>query len=156
LLEVRPDGGRGDLRGVDQHDRVTDMELSYGAVDGVVVERGPAQEPPGSAEAGDPRAFGVSVVGGDHDAVSVGERALALAIGVAGEAAGALAALDVAVAEGSDVGLGRYRAGEPADRFAAHVAWPAADQQPDVVCGHARGAQCLDCAARSATKPRGS
>ena len=85
--------------------------------------------------------YGAAVVGDDRDAVGVGERPLALAVGVSGEAAGALVAQDVAVAVGSDLGLGPDGAGEPADRFAADVAWTAADQQPDVACAHARGGQ---------------
>ena len=37
------------------------VQLAYRVVDGVVVKVGPAQDPPGSAKAGDPRAFGVAL-----------------------------------------------------------------------------------------------
>jgi hypothetical protein len=102
------------------------VQLARRAVDGVVVERGPAQEPPGSAEAGDPRAFGVALVGDDGDAVGVRERALSLVVVIAGEAAGALATLEHSAAVGADRGVGRDRSGEPTDGFAADVAWCAA------------------------------
>jgi hypothetical protein len=59
LLEPRVDLVCGDLGEVDEQDRVSLVQLSHRAVDGVVVECGPAQEPPGSAKAGDPGAFGV-------------------------------------------------------------------------------------------------
>ena len=55
-----PDCGRGDFRGVDQHNRVPDMELHYRAVDGVVVECGgvvvecgPAEKLPDGTVTGD-------------------------------------------------------------------------------------------------------
>jgi hypothetical protein len=67
------------------------VQLADRAVDDVVVECGPAQEPPGAAKAGDPRAFGVARLGDDHDAVGVRERAFSLVVRIAGEAAGALA-----------------------------------------------------------------
>jgi hypothetical protein len=128
------------------HNHLTDGWV--GLVQGAQVERGPAQEPPGSAEAGDPGAFGVALVGDDHDAVGVRERALSLLVGIAGEAAGALATLDRSAAVGADRGVGCDRSGEPTDRFSADVAWCAAREQTDVAFRHAGGAQCLDRAAR--------
>jgi predicted enzyme related to lactoylglutathione lyase len=89
------------------------VQFVYCPVDRVVIERRPAEEPPGSAEAGHSHAFGVGFIGEDHDAVRVRERPLALVVGIAGEAAGALAAQDFAVAVGSDWGVGCDRSGEP-------------------------------------------
>ena len=124
------------------------VQLAHRAGDGVVVECGPAEEPPGSAEAGDPRAFGVAVVGDDHDAVGVRERALSLQVGIAGEAARALATLDHSAAVDADRGVGCDRPGEPTDRFVADVTWCSAREQPDDAFRHAGGAQCIDRAAR--------
>jgi hypothetical protein len=89
----------------------------------------PGPGPLGSAKAGDPRAFGVALVGDDHDAVAVRERALSLLVGIAGEAAGALATLEHSAAVGADRGIGRDRSGEPTDRFRADVACFAAGEQ---------------------------
>jgi hypothetical protein len=86
--------------------------------DGVVAQRGPAEESLGPAEAGDSRALGVAVVCDGHDAVDVRERALALLVGIAGEAAGALVAPNPAAAVGSDRGIVRERSRVPADGFA--------------------------------------
>jgi hypothetical protein len=124
------------------------VQLADRAVDGVVVECGPAQEPPGAAKAGDPDPFGVALVGDDHDPVGVRERSLSLLVGIAGEAAGALATLNHSAAVGADRGLRRHRSGEPTDRFVADVAWCAAREHTEVAFWHARGAQCLDRAAR--------
>jgi hypothetical protein len=148
FLEPRVDLARGDLAEVDEKDRVSLVQLAHHAVDGVVVESGSSQEPPGSAKAGDPRAFGVALVGDDHDAVGVGERALSLLVGIAGEAAGALATLEHSAAVSADRGIGRDRAGEPTDRCPADIEWRAAREQPDVAFRHAGGAQDLDRAAR--------
>jgi hypothetical protein len=148
FLEPRVDLVCGDLAEVDEEDRVSLVQLAHGAVDGVVVECGAAQEPPGSAEAGGPGAFGVALVGDDHDAVGVRERALSLLVGIAGEAAGALATLEHSAAVGADRGVGCDRSGEPTDRFSADVAWCGAREQTDVAFRHSGGAQCLDRAAR--------
>jgi hypothetical protein len=113
---------------VDEEDRVSLVQLGHRAVDGIVVECGPAQEPPGSAKAGNPSAFCVALGGDDRDAVGVRDRALSLLVGIAGEAAGALATLEDSAAVGADRGIGRDLSGEPADRFPADVARPAADQ----------------------------
>src|SRR5215207_9869877 len=132
LFELRLDMAGRDPPESDEHDRVSELQLADGAIPGVVVERRSAKEPPGSREAGDARTFGVAVVADDRDAVGVRERALALLIGIAGEAAGALAAEDRAVAVGSYRGLGSGRAGEPTDGFPADVTWFATGQQADV------------------------
>jgi hypothetical protein len=95
-----------------------------------------------------PGAFGVALVGDDHDAVGVRERALSLLVGIAGEAAGALATLEHSAAVGADRGVGCDRSGEPTDRFSADVAWCGAREQTDVAFRHSGGAQCLDRAAR--------
>ena len=71
----------------------------------VVVERGPAQEPPRSAGAGDAGAFGVTLVGDVH-AVGVRERAFSLLVGIAGEAGRALARLEHSGAVRADRGIG--------------------------------------------------
>ena len=71
----------------------------------VVVERGPAQEPPRSAGAGDAGAFGVTLVGDIH-AVGVRERAFSLLVGIAGEAGRALARLEHSGAVRADRGIG--------------------------------------------------
>jgi hypothetical protein len=73
------------------------MELSYGAVDGVVVECGPAEKLPDGTVTGDLGVLSVVFAGDDCDALDVGVGALALTVGIAGEAArgetaGALAA----------------------------------------------------------------
>jgi hypothetical protein len=138
----------GDLAELDEEDRASLVQLAHRAVDGVVVECGPGQEPPGSAKAGDPCAFGVALVGDDDDAVGVRERALSLLVGIAGEAAGALATLDNSAAVRADWGVGCDRSGKATDRFVADVAWCAAREQTDVAFRHARGAQCLGRAAR--------
>jgi hypothetical protein len=52
-----------DLAEVDEKDRLSLVQLAHGAVDGVAVQCGPAQEPPGTAKAADPPAFGVALVG---------------------------------------------------------------------------------------------
>jgi hypothetical protein len=59
------------------------------------------------------RQSGVALVGDDHDAVGVRERALSLLVGIAGEAAGALATLEHSAAVGADRGVGRDRSGNP-------------------------------------------
>jgi hypothetical protein len=122
FLEPRVGFACADLAEVDEEDRASLVQLVHRAVDGVVVDCGAAQEPPGSAKAGDPRAFGVAFVGDDEDAVGVGERALSLLVGVAGEAAGALATLEYSAAVGADGRVGRDRSGEPTDRLVADVA----------------------------------
>ena len=148
FLEPRVRFAGGDLAEVEEEDRVCLVQLADCAVDGVVFECGPLQESPGSAEAGDPGVFGVTVVGDDHDAVGVRDGALSLLVGIAGEAAGALATLEHSAAVGADRGVGRDRSGEPTDRFVADVAWCGAGEQTDVAFRHAGGAQCLDRAAR--------
>jgi hypothetical protein len=70
VLEVRPDRGRGDLRGVDQHDRVPEMEPSYRAVDGVVLERGPAEKLPDDTATGDSGVLPVICAHDDCDALT--------------------------------------------------------------------------------------
>src|SRR5215204_3238032 len=138
----------GDLPEVDEHDRASSVQLVYRARDSVVAERGPAEESPGPAEAGDSRSLAVVVVGDDHDAVDVSERALALLVGIAGEAAGAVAAPNDAAAKGSERGIVPERSRVPTDGLPASVAEPCAGQQPEVACGHARGAKRRDRAAR--------
>jgi hypothetical protein len=93
-------------------------------------------------------ALSVVIADGDCDALDVGERALALVVGIAGEAAGGLAAPQDTVGEGSDRGLGANRRGEPADRLATDIARRAGDHEPDVRSGDARGAQLFDYTAR--------
>ena len=91
LLELRPGVAWGDVRAVDEHDRVPVMEVLYGAVDGVVVERCPPEELADSAVTRDSGARPVVSVCEDHDAFDVGKGALA-PVGIAGEAAGGEAA----------------------------------------------------------------
>ena len=76
------------------------------------------------AEAGDSRSLAVVVVGDEHDAVDVSERALALLVGIAGEAAGAVAAPNDAAAKGSDWGFVPERSRVPTDGLLANVAEP--------------------------------
>jgi hypothetical protein len=92
-----------------------------------------------ASEADAPRAFGVARVGEDDDAVGVRERAVSLLVGIAAEAAGALVTLEHSVAVGADRGVGRDRSGEPADRFAADVAWCGAREQMDADVEEAEG-----------------
>jgi hypothetical protein len=66
---------------------------------------------------------------------------LALLVGFAGEAAGAVAAPNQAAAMGSDRGSVPERPRVHTDGFLANVAEPSAGQQPDVACRHARGAK---------------
>ena len=73
LLELRLRIAPGDLRRVDEHDRVPDMELLHRPVDGGVAERGPAEELPDPAVTGDSGALGVVFVARDDDALDVGE-----------------------------------------------------------------------------------
>jgi hypothetical protein len=61
VLEPRVRFACADLAEVDEEDRLSLVQLAHGAVDGVVVGCGPAQEPPGAAKAGDPPAFGVAL-----------------------------------------------------------------------------------------------
>ena len=73
------------------------MEPSYRAVDGVVVERGPAEKLPDDTATGDSGVLPVICAHDDCDALDVGVGALALTVGIAdeaarGETAGALAA----------------------------------------------------------------
>jgi hypothetical protein len=108
---------RGDLRDLDQHDRVPDMRILYRPLDGVVIQRGPAEELPDLTVAGDSGVFPGVSVDGDHDALDIGEGALAPSVGIAGEAAGgetagalAASARDACVAP--DGGVGADRSGE--------------------------------------------
>ena len=104
----------GDLRDVDEHDGASRALIIDRVRQGVVAERGPAQEPPGPAEAGDPRALGVVVESDEHDAADIPERALTLPVGIAREAAGALAAPNHAAGERSDWGILAERPRVPA------------------------------------------
>lgn len=135
---------RGDLADLGEHDRVTLVELVHRAIDRFIGERGPAQESPGPAETGGSGPFAVVHEADDHYAVGIGERALALPVRIAGEGAGALPTPHRAAAVGSDGGLGPERSGEPANRLAANVAQPAADQQPDVLLPDAGCAERID------------
>jgi hypothetical protein len=132
------------LSRLDEHDRVALVQLAHRAFHGVVAERRPVQEPSCSAEAGHPRALGVAVVGEDHDAVGARERALALFVGIAGEAAGGPVARGGHSAVRANRRIGPDRSGEPADRFAADVVRCAARQQPDVAIRYADAAQPVD------------
>jgi hypothetical protein len=146
LLELVARLAGGDLTDVDEHDRASPVQLVHGARSGVA-ERGPVEEPPDPAEAGNSRALSVVVLGDDHDAIDVPERTLALLVGIAGEAAGAVAAPNHA-AIGSDRGIVPERSRVPTDGFLANVAEPSAGQPPVVVCRPARGPQRRDRAAR--------
>jgi hypothetical protein len=148
LLELVARLAVGDLPEVDEHDRASRAQLVYRVRDGVVAERGLAEEPPDAAEAGDSRALGVVVVGDDYDAVVVRERALALLVGIAGEAAGAVVAPNDAAAKCPDRGVVPERSRVPANGLLANVAERSAGQQPEVVCGRAGGAKRRDRAAR--------
>jgi len=117
FLEPRVPLACGDLAEVDEEDRVSLVQLAHRAVDGVVVECGPAQQSPGSVKAGDARAFGVALVGDDHDAVGVRKRALSLLVGIAGEAAGALA-----TARSPSSAAGRRGRSVPGLRFLSRAA----------------------------------
>jgi hypothetical protein len=117
----------GGLTDVDEHDRASSVQLVQGARHSVVVERGPVEEPPELAEAGDAPVLSV-VVADDHDAVDVPERTLALLVGIAGEGTGALAAPNHAAAEGSDRGIATERSGVLTDGFLANVAERSARQ----------------------------
>jgi hypothetical protein len=147
VLEPRVRFACGDIAELDEEDRVSLAQFADGPVDGIV-GCGRAQELPGAAKAGGPRALGAAVVADDQDAVGVREGALSLSIRIAGEAAGALTASDRSIAVRADRGVGRDRSGEPTGRFVADVAWRGAREQPDVAVRHAGGAQCRDRAAR--------
>jgi hypothetical protein len=114
LLEVRPGLTRGDFRDIDQHDRVPDMELLYRAVDGLVIERGPAEKLPDPTVTGDSGVLPVVLADDDfvvvvladddYDALDVGEGALTLTVWIACEAAGGEAA-DPLAASARDAGV---------------------------------------------------
>src|SRR5215207_6778677 len=128
------------------------MELLDRTVDGLVVERGPPEELPDPTTTGDSGLLRVVSIADDHDPLDVGERALALPLGIAGEAAGDETACAPAAPardprEGSDGSVGADRSGEPADRFAADVAQRAARQQANVAARHTRRPQRLECPA---------
>ena len=60
------------------------MELLYRAIDGLVVERGAAEELPDPTVTGDSGVLFVVLVDDDYDALGVGEGALTLSVGIAG------------------------------------------------------------------------
>ena len=144
MRERRPSVARRDLRDVDDHERMPGPELVDRAFDGVVVEIGTPQQPPGAPQAGDPGTFAVALVAYDHDAVDVAERALALPIGIAGKAASAVAALKHGAPIAPDGGARRDRSGEPADRLPTGVVQRTTREQPNVTSRDARGPQRRD------------
>ena len=99
------------------------MELLYRAIDGLVVERGAAEELPDPTVTGDSGVLFVVLVDDDYDALGVGEGALTLSVGIAGaargEAAGGLRAPARDAAVIPDGGVRGDRSGEPADQFVA-------------------------------------
>ena len=126
LRELVGRRGGWDLMEVDEHEHASRVQLVDRVRHGVVAERGLAEASPDPTEAGDTRALGGVVVGDDHDAVDVRERALALLVGIAGEAAGALAAPNHAAAKGSGRGSVPERSSVPTDGLLASVAEPCA------------------------------
>jgi hypothetical protein len=114
----------------------------YRAVDGVVLERRPPEQPPDPTVTDDSGVLPAVFVDHDHDVLDVGEGAVALSIGIAGGAAGGEAQWsDCSVARGrrrSRASVGADRSGEAAARFAPGVVQRAARQQPDVPWRHAR------------------
>jgi hypothetical protein len=83
------------------------------------------------------RAFRLAVVGDDHDAVDVPERALALLVGIAAAGAGAVAAQPTPPPEVPSGHRARAVAGTHPTGVLANVAKRSAAQQLEVACGHA-------------------
>jgi hypothetical protein len=92
---------------------VSHVQFVHRAVESLVIDAGPAEERPNPAQSGDSRALTIAPEGDDRNVVGVSERALALAVRIAGKAAGALAAEDRTAAEGSDGCVGRDRPANP-------------------------------------------
>ena len=80
---------RGDLRGVDEHDGATQVELADHAVGGVTDERGAPQKPLQAEAIGELRATVAVFEGDDRVGVGVGEGPLSLPVGIAGKASAA-------------------------------------------------------------------
>jgi hypothetical protein len=122
LLDSRLRLAGSEVAELGEHDRTTAVQVGDRAIHDLVVKRGAAQEPPGAAQSRDVRPFAVALGAVDHNAVGVGERALAVPVRIPGEGAGALSASHHAAAVGSDRRVGPDRSGEPAYRLAADVA----------------------------------
>jgi hypothetical protein len=149
LLESRPDFARGYFRDVDQHDRVPAIELLYRAIDGIVVERGPAEKLPDPTETGNSSVLPVIWVADDHDALGIREGALAPTVGTVseaacGEAADVLAAAARDAGVAPDGGVWTDGSGESAYRLAADLLRRAARQESDVAERHPRRPQHPD------------
>jgi hypothetical protein len=112
------------------------------------VERHRAQQPRQRAMRGDPRVLGIAAEGHDHVALDVGERALALAVGIPGEGAGPLPPAARATREAPDRRLGSDRSGEGADALGADVVQRRSAQQPQAARRGARREQARDGLAR--------
>ena len=128
FLELRSGVARGDLDGVDEHDRVPCSQLVDHTVGRAASQGRTPQQPSHHRATGRVRATGPVLDGGDRVGVSICEGTLSLAVGIAGEAPGALAA----PAWGAHVGPDRrsrvHGAGESADDFLADVPHGTADQ----------------------------
>ena len=61
----------GDLAEVDEHDRVSLVQLAHRAVDGVVVQQGPAEEPPGARRLHEPLPGALDADGVAHAVLSI-------------------------------------------------------------------------------------
>jgi hypothetical protein len=101
---------------IDEHHRLPDPQLADRAIDDVVAEPSPSERLADATLASHPDPFGAVAPGDDRHAIAVGDAALALLIGVAGEAASAAAALERAIPVAPDASARSDRSRKPTDR----------------------------------------
>jgi hypothetical protein len=108
-------------------------QLADRAHNDLIAEPRAPQQPADAQLAGRARALNAVAPSDHHDPVTIGETALALAVGIAGKAAAATAALAGPVREAPDPVIRRHRPREAANPFPTRVMKRASDEEPHVI-----------------------